>query len=71
MKRYIATISYYIHADDDADARIQARYQCGAINEIEDCHASIDSIVEQPFGTIGNRKVELHSEDSFKIKAGF
>lgn len=71
MKRYIATISYYIYAEDDADAIRQAQIECDNLNKIEDCNTSIDSIYEQPFGTIGNRKVELHSEDSFKPKDGF
>lgn len=71
MKRYIATISYYIHAEDDATAIMLANEDCNKKNFFEDCHASIDSIVEQPFAKIGNRKVELHSEDSFKPKDGF
>lgn len=55
MKRYIVTLSFYQHSANDAMARVEAQHIANELNKKNDCSAAVDSIVERPFGKIGNR----------------
>ena len=56
-KRYVVTVSFYMHAEDDKQVISQALKHCHELNKREDCRASVDGIIESKFGKIGQRKV--------------
>lgn len=56
-KRYIVTLSMYMYAKDDSSIKNKAEKFVTAINQKYDNRASIDSIYEQPFGKLTNRKI--------------
>ncbi len=49
-KRYLVTTSYYILAPDDESARKQEIKRVAELNKAEDCRATVDEIIEAPFG---------------------
>ncbi len=58
--RYVVTIDYYVYAQNDWEAVKKAKMDIHTLNthsDIEMMESAIVSIVEQPFGTIGNREV--------------
>lgn len=57
MKRYVVTLEKYVFAENDKEAIYQAQKQAVKEQVTEDNRCSVTEIVEQPFGSIGNRKV--------------
>jgi hypothetical protein len=54
-KRYVVTFEAYVYAPNDYMARKRAH----AVNDsIKHFDSEVTDIVEQPFGTIGNRKLD-------------
>jgi hypothetical protein len=59
--RYVATVSYYVYADSPRDAERKAIALCHSQREKYDNQCAIESIAEQPFGTLGSSKIELEN----------
>ena len=57
MKRYVVTLEKYVFAENDKEAIFQAQKQATDEQIAHDNRCSVTEIVEQPFGTNGNRKV--------------
>tara|TARA_R100001591_G_scaffold109208_1_gene119095 strand:- start:459 stop:623 length:165 start_codon:yes stop_codon:yes gene_type:complete len=53
MKRYVVQIEKYVFAEDDEAVKKMLDEECSGTNGDVQCI----QIVEQKFGTIGNRKV--------------
>lgn len=58
-KRYTAIISVYVYAQNDEDAKKEARKIVEKIGDIEDNYAGIESLHETQFAMLKARKVEL------------
>ena len=57
--RYVVTFEAYVYAPNDYMARKRAHAVNDSINAIMNVQDSeVTDIVEQPFGTIGNRKLD-------------
>tara|TARA_B100002019_G_scaffold141132_1_gene121569 strand:+ start:466 stop:705 length:240 start_codon:yes stop_codon:yes gene_type:complete len=57
--RYVVTFEAYVYAPNDYMARKRAHAVNDSINAIMNVQDSdITGIVEQPFGTLGNRKLD-------------
>lgn len=56
-KRYVVRTEFYIYAKSDDEAISQAKDHCTKQDRREDDGCSIVLLVEQPFGTIGNRPI--------------
>jgi len=61
LKRYVVTFDMYIWADTDADAIKQGKKFAKEISEKDDSDngCSMLELVEQPFGTLTNRKIKI------------
>lgn len=59
MKRYVATVEFYVWADSDMEATNQAKSLCKEQDAKADNRCELVSLVEQPFGILGNRSVKL------------
>ena len=55
--RYVVTVELYMYDKDDKSVIKQAEKLVKDLQKKDDNQASITSISEQKFGTIGNRKV--------------
>ena len=67
--RYVVTFEAYVYAPNDYMARKRAHAVNDSINAIMNVQNSdILGIVEQPFGTIGNRKLDDISKPRDKDK---
>jgi len=51
--RYAVTVDFYIYAEDDADAKQQAKITAYNMDKDTDNKASVVSIHEAPFATMG------------------
>jgi len=60
-KRYVVNLEMYMYDKDDESVIRQAQKLADALDAKYDNRCSVDTIVEQPFGTIGNRKVKEHT----------
>jgi hypothetical protein len=61
--RYVVTFEAYVYAPNDYMARKRAHAVNDSINAIMNVQNSdILGIVEQPFGTMGNRKLDVISK---------
>jgi len=59
QNRYVVTFEAYVYADNDYMARKKAHAVNDSINAIMNVQDSeVMGIVEQPFGTMGNRKLD-------------
>ena len=68
-KRYVVTFEAYVYAPNDYMARKRAHAVNDSINAIMNVQDSeVNGIVEQPFGTIGNRKLDDISKPTSKDK---
>ena len=68
-KRYVVTFEAYVYAPNDYMARKRSHAINDSINEMMNLQDSeITSIVEQPFGTMGNRKIDDISKPKDKTK---
>lgn len=47
----------YIYAEDDEQAKSQVQALCKEQDDKEDNHCQLIALVEQPFGTLGNRAI--------------
>jgi hypothetical protein len=57
IKRYVVTCDYYLSAESDEEAiKLAVEFESEQ-KDLNDNHFAILSIVEQPFGTIGNREI--------------
>lgn len=59
MKRYVATAEFYVWASSDEEATNQAKALCKQQDAKADNRCELVSLVEQPFGVLGNRPVKL------------
>ena len=67
--RYVVTFEAYVYADNDYMARKKSHAVNDSINAIMNVQNSdVMDIVEQPFGTIGNRKLDDISKHVSKDK---
>lgn len=67
--RYVVTFEAYVYAPNDYMARKRAHAVNDSINAIMNVQDSdILGIVEQPFGTLGNRKLDDISKPRAKDK---
>lgn len=57
MKRYAVTIDLYVYAKSDEDA-IKQSEEITKILDLDDNKATVQSIHEQSFGQLTNRKVK-------------
>tara|TARA_Y100000033_G_C2746147_1_gene111195 strand:- start:869 stop:1045 length:177 start_codon:yes stop_codon:yes gene_type:complete len=57
MKRYVVQVEKYVWAEDDKDVISKMEHECSKEDIKNDNRCSVVQIVEQPFGSIGNRKV--------------
>jgi hypothetical protein len=68
-KRYVVTFEAYVYAPNDYMARKRAHGVNDSINAIMNVQDSdITDIVEQPFATMGNRKLDDISKPVSKDK---
>lgn len=58
LKRYSASVSFYIYGKDDKEVQKKLAIFIAGLNKKYDNHASVDSIVEIPFGSFETRKVK-------------
>ena len=67
--RYVVTFEAYVYAENDYMARKKSHAVNDSINAIMNVQNSdVMDIVEQPFGTIGNRKLDDISKPVSKDK---
>ena len=68
-KRYVVTFEAYVYASNDYMARKRSHAVNDSINAIMNIQDSdVVGIVEQPFATIGNRKLDDISKPKDKDK---
>ena len=63
-KRYVVTMDMYVYAENDFMARKRAHKLADGLKSKLDNQAAVLDIVEQPFGTLGNRKLKDISKPS-------
>ena len=56
--RYVVTMDMYVYGKDDYMARVEAHKLVDELKNKYDNQAAVLDIVEQPFGTLGNRKLK-------------
>jgi hypothetical protein len=56
-KRYVVTVSFYMHAEDDETVIREAMHFANKLNHQKDCKATVDDIRESKFGKMGSRIV--------------
>jgi len=61
-KRYVATVEFYVWGDNDEDVIKQVQEYCTEQDLKNDNHCNLNSLVEQPWGEIGNRVVISNTE---------
>ena len=64
--RYVVTMDMYVYAKDDYMARVESHKLADLLKNKYDNQASVLDIVEQPFGTMGNRKLKNTSKPTGK-----
>lgn len=52
-KRYLVTLRYYAYAKDDESVKKESIAFAGQLNKEQDCQASVDEILDAPFGKVG------------------
>ena len=70
-KRYVVTMDMYVYAENDFMARKRAHKLADGLKSKLDNQAAVLDIVEQPFGTLGNRKLKDISKPSSGEKMPF
>lgn len=53
MKRYVVTLSAYVWANNENDARAQGERYAQVINNLHDCRATVDELRPNEWGKIG------------------
>ena len=56
--RYVVTMDMYVYGKNDYMARVEAHKLVDELKKKYDNQAAVLDIVEQPFGTLGNRKLK-------------
>ena len=69
--RYVVTMDMYVYAENDFMARQKAHKLADGLKNKLDNQAAVLDIVEQPFGTLGNRKLKDISKPSSGEKMPF
>ena len=69
--RYVVTMDMYVYAENDYMARKRAHDLKNELRKKYDNQADVLDIVEQPFGTFNNRKLNDISEPSSGEKMPF
>ena len=69
--RYVVTMDMYVYAENDYMARKNAHKLADGLKSKLDNQAAVLDIVEQPFGTLGNRKLKDISKPSSGEKIPF
>ena len=69
--RYVVTMDMYVYAENDFMARKKAHKLADGLKSKLDNQAAVLDIVEQPFGTLGNRKLKDISKPSSGEKMPF
>jgi hypothetical protein len=69
--RYVVTMDMYVYAENDYMARKRAHDLKNELRNKYDNQADVLDIVEQPFGTFNNRKLNDISEPSSGEKMPF
>ena len=69
--RYVVTMDMYVYAENDFMARKRAHKLADGLKSKLDNQAAVLDIVEQPFGTLGNRKLKDISKPSSGEKMPF
>ena len=64
--RYVVTMDMYVYGKDDYMARVEAHKLVDELKDKYDNQAAVLDIVEQPFGTLGNRKLKDISKPTSK-----
>ena len=63
FKRYVVTMDMYVYGDSDYMARKNAHKMKERINEYyPDSQTQVNEICEQPFATLGSRKLDDHGD---------
>jgi hypothetical protein len=62
-KRYLVSIEMYMYAEDDNAVQAQAEDLAEQLRDTYDNQAKVMSIHEQPFATLGSRKLFNKFED--------
>ena len=70
-KRYVVTMDMYVYSENDYMARKNAHKLADGLKSKLDNQAAVLDIVEQPFGTLGNRKLKDISKPSSGEKMPF
>ena len=55
-KRYVVAIDFYVYAENDEDAQVQAQNICDNINQGDDHQADVQVVTSARFGEIGEGK---------------
>lgn len=58
-KRYVATFTAYIYAENDLEAISNAKEVERSILDVGDNKGKLERLSEQPFGTFSSRKVDI------------
>jgi hypothetical protein len=59
--RYVATVSYFVHAKDARDAERKVIALCHQQRQKYDNQCAVEEIAELPFGSLSSKKVELEN----------
>lgn len=51
--RYVVTLSAYVWADNEQDARAQGERYAQELNHTHDCRATVDAVCRNEWGQIG------------------
>ena len=70
-KRYVATMDFYVYANDDQDAVNKSQALANNMNMNLDNQAAITGLVKQEHGTIGNTPVDFNECSMLMLKRDF
>jgi len=59
QKRYVGILDLYLFAETDEEAIIQIKELAKKIAEEDDNRCGVVDLVEQPIGTLNNRKIKI------------
>ena len=70
-KRYVATMDFYVYANDDQDAINKSKALADNMNMNLDNQAEITGLVRQEHGAIGNSPVDFNEGSMLMLKRDF
>lgn len=66
QKRYLVTTSFYLYADNDADAKdVALAIAAKQAKKFDDC-CTVDELAEAPFGSLKPRKININTCQTIK-----